>query len=91
MIRQCSANRDGIQAPQASRQPWVRDGFSPEQAGPDHGRQKASHAFVAEYFSDTLAAVPLSHAYGFASIFLPSVTRGWPLGYLVVNDDTNSS
>jgi long-chain acyl-CoA synthetase len=26
-----------------------------------------------------LASVPLSHAYGFASIFLPAVTRGWPI------------
>ncbi len=26
-----------------------------------------------------LAAIPLSHAYGFASVFLPAITRGWTL------------
>jgi len=26
-----------------------------------------------------LAAIPLSHAYGFSSLFLPSITCGWPL------------
>jgi len=26
-----------------------------------------------------LAAIPLSHSYGFASLFLPSITCGWPL------------